>query len=139
VDLKTQLVEFERIVPHAYRDSEGYWTIGCGRLIDQSKGGGLAPDEIDYLLNNDIRKSSEAVFKALPWAKALNEPRQAVLIGMAFQMGVSGLLGFRATLQAVREERYADAKRGMLASLWAKQTPGRARRLAEQMLTGEWR
>lgn len=37
-------------VPHAYQDHLGYWTIGVGHLIDKRKGGGLTPDEVDYLL-----------------------------------------------------------------------------------------
>ena len=49
----------------AYQDHLGYWTIGVGRLIDRRKGGGLSPDEIDYLLTNDIRAKSREVFTAL--------------------------------------------------------------------------
>jgi lysozyme len=136
--LKAMLTKEEGRVPHAYQDSLGYWTIGCGRLIDKRKGGGLTDDEIDYLLENDIRRKKAEVFAALPWAQSLNEPRQAVLIGMAFQMGLKGLLGFRSTLASVRDERFADAAEGMRQSLWAKQTPERARRMAWQMQTGEF-
>ena len=138
MDLKTQLIEFEGKVRHAYQDHLGFWTIGVGRLIDKSKGGGLSDDEIDLLLENDVRRKSAELFAALPWATSLGEPRQAVLIGMAFQMGTNGLLGFTNTLQAVREGRYADAADGMRQSKWASQTPARAARLARQMETGEW-
>ena len=138
MDLRQQLIEFEGKVSHAYEDHLGYLTIGVGRLIDKRKGGHLTDDEIEYLLENDIRRTTTAVLAALPWAKHLNEPRQAVLVGMAFQMGLQGLLGFRSTLESVRDERYADAAAGMLLSKWAKQTPKRAQRLARQMETGEW-
>ena len=138
MDLKTQLIEFEGKVPHAYEDHLGFVTIGVGRLIDKRKGGHLTDDEIDYLLDNDIRRKTAEVLEALPWAKSLNEPRQAVLIGMAFQMGLKGLLGFTGTLSAMRDEHYADAAEGMRQSLWARQTPKRAKRLAHQMETGEW-
>lgn len=138
MDLKTQLREFEGVVPHAYQDHLGYWTIGVGRLIDKRKGGHLTDDEIDYLLENDIRRKTAEVHNALPWVKAMNEPRQAVVIGMAFQMGLKGLLGFTGTLAAMRDERYSDAAEGMRQSKWAQQTPQRVRRLAHQMETGEW-
>ena len=138
MDLATQLRQEEGSVPHAYQDHLGYWTIGVGRLIDKRKGGGLSPDEVDYLLRNDIRKKTDEVFAALPWAKGLNEPRQAVLIGMAFQMGIAGLLGFKNTLALVKAGRYTEAATGMLNSLWAQQTPGRAARMARQMEIGEW-
>jgi lysozyme len=138
MDLKTQLIEFEGKVPHAYIDSLGFVSIGVGRLIDKRKGGRLTDDEIDYLLENDIRRHTEQVIDALPWVADLDEPRKAVLIGMAFQMGLQGLLGFPITLSAVKEGRYADAARGMRNSKWAQQTPARVNRLAKQMETGEW-
>lgn len=138
MNLAEQLRHEEGVVPHAYPDHRGYWTIGVGRLIDKRKGGGLTPDEIDYLLRNDIERKSREVFAALPWAKDLNEPRQAVLICMAFQMGTPGLLGFKTTLAHVQAGRYTEAATEMLVSLWAGQTPGRATRMAMQMETGEW-
>ncbi len=137
-NLKTQLKEFEGWVPHAYEDSMGYVTIGCGRLIDKRKGGRLSDAEIDYLLENDIAEKTQQVTEALPWVKTLNEARQAVVIGMAFQMGLKGLLNFKSTLEAMRDERYADAAERMRQSLWAKQTPNRANKMAYQMESGEW-
>lgn len=138
MNLRKQLREFEGVIPHAYQDHLGFWTIGVGRLIDKRKGGGLTDEEIDYLLNNDIARKSDEVFSRLPWVKTLNEPRQAVVIGMAFQMGIAGLLGFKNTLRAMQEGRFADAAQGMLNSKWAQQTPERAKRLANQMERGEW-
>jgi lysozyme len=128
----------EGCVPHAYKDQFGFLTIGYGRLIDKKKGGGLSQDEMDYLLSNDIRKVTEKVLQALPWVNTMNEARQAVVFSMCFQMGLEGLLGFRSTLNSMRDERYADAAEGMRRSLWAKQTPERAKRLAYQMDSGEW-
>lgn len=136
--LEEMLEAEEGRVRHAYKDHLGFLTIGVGRLIDQRKGGGLSDDEIDYLLANDIRSKTAEVLDKLPWVAHLNEARRAVILGMAFQMGTAGLLGFKNTLRAIREERWEDAKNGMLKSLWAKQTPARAQRMAEQMLTGEW-
>lgn len=138
MNLRSQLVEFEGRVAYAYPDSMGFLTIGVGRLVDKRKGGHLSDTEIDFLLDNDIAAKSAEVLTALTWVAAMNEPRQAVVIGMSFQMGLKGLLGFTGTLEAMRDERYADAAERMRLSLWAKQTPERARRLAFQMETGEW-
>lgn len=132
------LEDEEARIPHAYEDHLGYLTIGVGRLIDKRKGGGLSDDEIDYLLTNDIRDKTAEVRAALPWLDQLDDARQAVLIGMAFQMGTAGLLQFAQTLAAIRDGRYMHAEHLMLQSLWAKQTPKRARRMARQMATGEW-
>jgi lysozyme len=138
VDLREQLKRDEGVVNHAYQDSLGFTTIGCGRLIDANRGGGLSDSEVDYLLDNDITDKTAQVLAALPWAKELNEPRLAVLINMAFQLGIRGLLGFPSMLGAVRMGDYGSAAIHMVDSLWAKQTPTRAHRLAEQMESGEW-
>jgi lysozyme len=138
MDLITQLRREEGVSRHAYQDPLGFWTIGVGRLIDKRKGGGLSDEEVDHLLRNDVERFTREVKQALSWFDELNEPRQAVLVGMAFQMGTAGLLQFRNTLNAVRDNRWFDAAEGMLASRWAQQTPGRASRMAKQMETGQW-
>jgi len=138
VTLTEQLRRDEGTESCAYQDSLGYWTIGVGRLIDARKGGGLSNDEIDYLLDNDIKATTAEVLRALPWAARLSEPRRAVLVNMAFQMGTKGLLAFHRTLGSVEDGQYGDAAVEMLNSTWAKQTPARAMRLATQMETDEW-
>ena len=138
MNLISQLRREEGVSRHAYQDHLGFWTIGVGRLIDQRKGGGLTDEEVDYLLRNDVARFERDVLNALPWAAALDAPRLAVLIGMAFQLGTSGLLGFRQTLAAVKDGRYVAAAGLMLVSKWAEQTPARAARMAKQMETGEW-
>ena len=121
-----------------YKDHLGYSTIGVGRLIDKRKGGGITKEESAYLLNNDIDKIIEQLDKRISWWKTLDEARCGVLVNMAFQMGVDGLLGFKNTLAMIQSGRYSDAAKGMLSSLWAKQTPARAKRMSEQMRTGVW-
>lgn len=138
MNILQQLRREEGSIPHAYQDHLGYWTIGVGRLIDERKGGGLSPEEVDLLLANDVERVSRGVRMALPWSESLNAPRQAVLVGMAFQMGLQGLLKFKNTLADVQAGRYASAGGMMLQSLWAQQTPERAMRMAKQMGSGEW-
>lgn len=136
--LHEQLRREEGVVPHAYQDHLGFWTIGVGRLIDKRKGGGLSDDEIDYLLRNDVEKFARQVKAALPWVDKLDPAREAVIIGMAFQMGTAGLLGFRRTLALIESGDYKGAAETMLQSRWAQQTPARAMRMARQMETGQW-
>jgi len=138
MNLAQMLEAEEGRVAHAYQDHLGYLTIGVGRLIDRRKGGRLTDPEIDYLLANDIAEKTAEVLKALPWLMQLDEARRAVILGMAFQMGTAGLLGFKNTLELVRTGDYKAAGRGMLQSRWAEQTPTRARRMAQQMETGLW-
>jgi lysozyme len=64
--------------------------------------------------------------------------RAAVLVSMAYQMGVQGLAGFKGTLKSIADKRWDEAANGMMNSRWAKQTGKRAARHAEQMKAGEW-
>ena len=132
------LFQEEGLVLHAYRDHKGYWTIGIGRLIDKRRGGRITEEEAFYLLRNDIAKRETALDVAIPWWRTLDEPRQAVLMSMAFQLGVAGLLAFKVTLKSVEDDRFEDAAHQMLISKWAKvDTPARANRLAKVMRTGK--
>ena len=140
--MKEKLTELlrkeEGEILYAYPDSLGFLTIGVGRLIDKNKGGGITKEESAYLLSNDIDEKTAAVLKALPWVDQLDDARKAIVISMAFQMGINGLLGFKNTLAMVKAGDYEKAAVGMLNSKWAQQTPARAKRHAEQMRTGEW-
>ena len=138
-ELTRQLKGDEGVRAHAYKDHLGYLTVGVGRLIDDRKpGSGLRPHEIDYLLRSDIDDRIEALTRRLPWFQNLDDARRGVLLNMSFQMGVEGLLKFKNTLDLIERGQYAAAASGMLQSLWAKQTPDRAKRLSEQMRTGVW-
>lgn len=121
-----------------YKDHLGYSTIGVGRLIDARKGGGITKEESAYLLGNDIDKVTKQLDASLPWWTKLDEARRGVLVNMAFQMGINGLLGFKNTLAMIQAGNYEGAAKGMLQSKWAQQTPSRAKRMSEQMRTGVW-
>lgn len=138
-ELTRQLKGDEGVKTHAYQDHLGFWTIGIGRLVDQRKpGSGLRPEEITFLLNNDIDDRIDALGRRIPWFLQLDAARQGVLLNMSFQLGVDGLLGFKNTLKLVERGDYAQAADNMLLSKWATQTPERARRMAEQMRSGRW-
>ena len=120
----------------AYQDSEGYWTIGIGRLIDERKGGHISHDEALYLLKNDINRIAEYLVY-YSWFSKLNEVRKAVIISMCFQVGsLKDWPKFRA---AMTEGNYHDAAKEMLDSKVAKEiAPLRWNRAASMMLSGEW-
>ena len=89
--LSEMIKHHEGVVPHAYQDSRGYWTIGVGRLIDESLGGGLSDAEIDYLLANDIKRC-RAEAEQYPWFNKMNEPRQAVILCPCCSTSVAQIL-----------------------------------------------
>ena len=122
----------------AYQDHLGFWTIGIGRLIDSRRGGGISTDESTMLLRNDIARIRVELLQRLPWFVHLDSMRQGVLMNMAFQLGINGLMAFQQMLAKVQGGDYAAAADQMLQSKWATQTPERAKRLAIQMRDGVW-
>lgn len=134
--LRNELRSDEGDIPHAYQDSLGYWTIGVGHLIDKRKGGKLSAAAREFILNEDIDEKSAELFKALPWLKNHSDNIQRALINMAFQLGVEGLLKFKNTLSLVQQKKYPQAAENALESLWAKQTPNRAKRVTDMIRKG---
>ena len=116
-----------------YQCTAGKNTIGIGRNLDDV---GISSAEATTLLNNDIDKVQADLNDRLAWWTGLSENRQNVLANMAFQLGVNGLLKFKNTLAFIKAGDYDKAADGMLKSLWARQTPIRAKRLAKEMRVG---
>lgn len=138
-ELNRQLRGDEDTKPCVYKDSLGFWTIATGRLVDARKpGAGLRPEEMTFMLNNDIDHRIDQLTRRLPWFQNLDDARRGALLNMSFQLGVDGLLEFEHALALVRDGKYENAAHAMLQSLWATQTPERAARMAEQMRTGQW-
>ncbi len=137
--LLDQIIEHEGIRRFAYEDSRGYQTIGCGRLIDQRLGKGLSIAEIMYLLDNDINACQKQLEQNLVY-KCLDTVRQEVLIEMCFNLGYSGLMGFKKMMCALASRDYAKAVAEMANSTWSVQI-GKKRfdDLVYRMLHGVYR
>lgn len=127
-----RLHEGERLKP--YRCTAGKLTIGVGRNLEDR---GITAEESAYLLGNDIARFETELFRALPWAAGLDEVRQRVLLDMAFNMGMAGLLTFKNTLATIKAGDFEKAAAMMLESKWAKQVGQRAERLSRMMFTGK--
>lgn len=140
----------EGVKHQPYQDHLGYWTIGVGHLTDERKGGSLpewaqaeldrtgrlSDASVDKLLEDDIIKVVNQLEDKIWWSVNLDPVRYTVLLDMAFQMGINGLLGFKNTLAMIENDDYDRAADGMLNSLWARQTPNRAKRRSDEMRTG---
>lgn len=116
-----------------YKDTVGKLTIGVGRNLDDV---GISADESAYLLRNDIRKVIDGLDDKLPWWRSLSLNRQRVVVSMAFNLGMGGLLTFKNTLAAMKAGDYPRAAAGMLDSKWRVQVGNRAVRLSNLMRDG---
>ena len=133
--LTDMLVDHEGMRRKPYRCTAGKLTIGVGRNLDDR---GISPDEAMYMLANDIKDSRRELSAAFPWFDKLDEVRQAVLIDMCVNLGLSRLHGFRNTLALIGVGKYEAAAQEMLNSKWAEQVGRRAQRLSRMMATGRW-
>lgn len=136
-NLEDQLVRDENEVLHAYQDSEGFWTIGVGHLIDVRRGGSIPQEISRALLRIDIASASEFVGQNFGWTQTIDEIRQGAFLNMAFNLR-ERLYGFKNFLVDMEQGKYAAAADEMVDSLWEKQVGARAHRLAEQIRTGTW-
>jgi len=128
--LKEQLIRHEGLRLTVYDCPAGYKTIGVGRNIEHK---GITESEALYLLDNDIGYFTEQLEGNLIGFQELPEDKKAVLVNMAFNLGVNGLLKFKNMLAAITEERWEDASSEMLNSRWADQVGNRAIELSEIM------
>jgi lysozyme len=118
-----------------YTDSVGCLTIAYGRNLRDK---GISQTEGEYLLANDVTEAETGCIRAIYGFSQLDEVRRAVLIDMAFNLGLTGLLAFHDTLEAVRQGDYDGAGECMLRTKWASQVGNRALELVTMMRLGEW-
>ena len=118
-----------------YKCSAGKLTIGWGRNIEDN---GISEGEADFLLRNDLMRVQGELSRAVPCFLKLSETRQAVLLDMCFNLGITRFLQFKMMLTALEMEEYEEAAKEMLDSKWAKQVGKRSVRLAEMMHGNRW-
>lgn len=113
------------------------WTIGWGRADSGVvRGMTCTQPQADLWRDQKLMELCDDLEFHIPWWRTLGAVRAAVLLQMAYQMGVAGLLAFKNTLACAGNGDFAGAAANMLDSDWAKETPARAEREAEQMRTG---
>lgn len=139
---RTMLMEDEGCELVAYPDPISHgapWTAGYGHTGPEVHPGyTMTLTQAEGALDADIAKAESGLSKALPWLSGLDPVRTDVLVNMAFNMGVDGLLKFHNTLAAVQAGGWKAAAAGMLDSAWSRQVQGRAYRLAAIMQSGQY-
>lgn len=145
-ELVAELLAFEEgYRAQAYLCSEGYATIGIGTRLSSVKFIGLeAYDDLEVSMDTAKALLQQEMVKLVKqlndytWFYGLDNSRKAIVVSLAYQLGVTGLLKFKMMIKAIREGDYAEASIQMLDSLAARQTPNRFKRQAEVMLTGDY-
>ncbi len=135
VKLAEQLKQHEGLRLKPYTDTVGKLTLGIGRNLEDK---GITEQEALFMLNNDVDYFYSQLNKRLTWFNKLDDARQNVLVNMAFNLGIRGLLTFKMTLSLIEYGDYNNAATEMLNSVWAYQVCQRAIELSKQMATGEF-
>ena len=136
-ELTEMLRKHEGVRDKVYLCSAGYETIGVGRNISED-GLGLSDDEIDYLLNNDIKRVREELTEEYYWFAGLDEARQDAMIDISFNLGQTRLRGFEKSLEAMAREDFDTAADEFMDSKWSEQVGDRAVEVTEIIRTGEY-
>jgi lysozyme len=131
--IEDQLILHEGLRLKPYRCTAGKLTIGVGRNLEDK---GITHDEAMILLCNDIKEITGQLERH-SWYVALGPVRRKVLIDMAFNLGMAGLMGFKQMIEALKRADYERAADEMVNSRWYRQVGERGRRLERMMRTGE--
>jgi lysozyme len=70
----------------------------------------------------------EHALNSYRWFNKLDDDRKTILLSMGYQLGVTGLLGFKLMIEAIEIEHWDAAAAEARDSLWYKQTTHRAAR-----------
>ena len=155
-DLYSALVVDEGEVLHIYPDQYNYQTVGIGHLltkennrlaaisilnkiVGRSTNGYITKSESQQIFMGDVAKFKKQVLQSsvlYPIFNKLDEVGQAGLLNMCFQMGVSGVESFHNSLTLIASGSYTQAETNLMKSRWASQTPNRAKRVINTLVTG---
>ena len=141
-----------------YWDHLGYPTVGIGHLIIPQKtidmalinhtlskqvgrlvNGVITESECSALFSSDLKNVQTEIqrYSNIKLAyDSCDDTRKKAICNMMFQMGGPRLSGFKKSLAFIANREWSKAYSELLDSSWAKQTPARAKRVAQVILTG---
>jgi lysozyme len=128
------LKEHEGLRLKPYKCTAGKLTIGYGRNLEDR---GITEPEAFFLLTSDIHDISRELEIRIPFFNNLNDTRKAVLVDMAYNLGINGLLQFKNMLIAISHNDYVTASVAMLQSKWADQVGKRSVELSKLLVSGK--
>ena len=127
--------EAEGFVPHIYKCSQGFNTIGYGHNLDANplsdlqkdllqQDGTMSEDAATLLLLEELPKYEEFA-KELVDFEELNDVRKALVVDLVYNLGKGGFEKFRQTRAFINLGDYNNAWKALRASKWFKQVGNR--------------
>ena len=130
--LEKMIKRHEGFRGHMYEDSKGHKTIGYGFNLDA----GINKDEALLLLRFRLELLNDELAYLLPFYESLSRRRKDVLLDMAYNLGLRGLLKFKKMLAAMQDGNFSRAKYELLDSSAARELHRRYGELAEMLEHG---
>jgi lysozyme len=130
----TQLIRDEGKRYEMYIDSVGVPTIGIGHNLNDP----ISDASINQILQDDLISVEIDLQEYLPWLVSLDDVRYGAMINLCFNMGIKRLLEFKLMLLALQINDFNEAANQLLNSVYANEVGDRAKRLAQQFITGIW-
>ena len=130
MNLLKQIKDHEGFKSTVYQCTEGYDTIGYGFAIKDLK---LSKEVCDIILAEKLAKLQFDINNKFEWFEDSPEIVRNVVTNMCYQLGLTGFSKFKQTIYYLETEQYEEASLEMLDSLWAKQTPNRAKELSAEI------
>lgn len=141
--LKTHLRVAEGFRSRPYLDTATppVWTIGYGHALpritrEDVRDMEWTREQAEKALDEDV---ANAIHDAgsFGWWLTLDQVRQAAVVELCFNLGITKFREFRKTIAAIQNREFQKASRHLLDSKWAKQVgPTRSGRLARMLETG---
>jgi len=106
-----------------YNCSAGKMTIGYGFNLESE----TMPEKVasDLLMHGIMERLGS--LERLAWFHTINDVRQRVIMNMAFNIGISGMLGFKGMIQGICEQDFDRAADEMIDSKWYREDVGKSR------------
>lgn len=126
-DLAKRLLEKDEGLQQYPYLLNGILHIGYGFNLDEV---GIYPEEAEFILENRIRMAEKELLRNNLDYPMLSENRQAILLSLCYNMGISRLLSFRKFFEAISYKDWPRAAMELLDSKAAQQNPARMEKLA---------
>jgi len=123
ISMQTYIKRNEGLRLKPYHCKAGKLTIGYGRNLEAK---GISIKQAEYLFGNDMKIVAKQVANRIEFYKKLSYKRKMVLVDMAFNMGIEGLLGFKKMLGAMKRKDFMEAGKELMRSKYAEQVKTRA-------------
>ena len=122
--------QHEGYVGIVYKDSLGIDTIGYGFAIKDLE---LDEDICEIILERKLKDLQSRVDLKFNWYRYMPQEIKDIVMEMCYQLGITGFSKFKKTIAYLQNKQWNDASVEMLDSLWAKQTPNRAKEMSDRV------